>query len=233
MHSRRGPSMFSVNTAGRQLTASCWECLWVHRHKIVHSASRLLWNPISWPSAKLFILPPVYSARSAARQRLESTRSQGISPQVTHWRLGKSGFTSVGEVDCRKNHNVCEERCFFSCWYFSTGSIVLAQNRKLTANCHVTSALTSLHVLQTINSNLLHPCMQYLNIKQSVKRVFFIYGEHVVSAVYCWINPRVNLLSAPQKNDRRRRSGVSKLLFRSYQGFIWGERHQERVSQRL
>lgn len=59
---------------------------------------------------------------------------------------------------------------------------------------------------------------------------FFMYAEHVVSAVYCWINPWVNLLSAPQKNDRRWRRGVSKLPFRSYQRFIWGERHQERVA---
>ena len=47
-------------------------------------------NPISWPSAKLFILPPVYSVCSAARQRLESTRSEGLSPQATQWRLGTS-----------------------------------------------------------------------------------------------------------------------------------------------
>lgn len=75
------------------------ERLWIHLQKAEHSASRLLWNPISWPSAKLFILPPVYSACLAARQWLECTRSGGISPQVARWRLGKSGFTSVGEVD--------------------------------------------------------------------------------------------------------------------------------------
>lgn len=44
---------------------------------------------------------------------LESTRSEGISPQVTHWRLGKSDFTSVGEEDCRPNHSVSEEKFSF------------------------------------------------------------------------------------------------------------------------
>lgn len=74
----------------------------------------LLWKPISWPFAKLFILPPVYFACLAARQRLESTRSEGISPQATHWRVGNSDFTSVGEVDGRRNQ-VCvsKKKIFF------------------------------------------------------------------------------------------------------------------------
>jgi len=63
----------------------------------------LLWNPFSLPSDKLFILPPVYSACLAAFQGLESARSEGISPQATHWRLGKSAPTSAGEVGCRQN----------------------------------------------------------------------------------------------------------------------------------
>lgn len=73
--------MSIVNTAGDQRTAFCLERLGNHRHKSVHSASRL-GNHAALKShqlAKLFIVPPVYSARLAAFQRLESTRSERIS----------------------------------------------------------------------------------------------------------------------------------------------------------
>lgn len=107
----------SDNAAGCQLTASCWEHLWTHLHKTVHSAFQLHWNPISWPSAKLFILPPVYSACLAARQRLESTRSEGISPQVDHWSLGKKGFHLGGRGMLLRETRMLMRKSFFSCWY--------------------------------------------------------------------------------------------------------------------
>lgn len=159
---------------------------------------------------------------------LESTRSEGISPQVTHWRLGKSDFTSVGEEDCRPNHNVSEEK--FSFFMLIQHTFL---NRKYSVDLKSEAYFASFLLWHLCMFSRLIAVIPYIHTcsdstSNSLLRgysSFFMYAEHVVSAVYCWINPWVNLLSAPQKNDRRWRRGVSKLPFRSYQRFIWGERH--------
>lgn len=242
-----------VETNGDKAPASAqyssWRTSWsITSFHITESASLqcpLLWNltpaphpVLGWAVYPPSCLPCMLGCSSRVTERAQGHGELGHEPVCGVWEerrlLGESDCYGLEHWSMLAGETVTFSYCSVLIDVFTGRTVLMLK----TATC--LSSFTST-VLQNLHCNwiVLLLALQVLLflfltattlIPQcfTTEAIFLICTERVLSAWYCWINPRLKYLRDPSGKWQEEQKGLLKAI-RFYSCWIWGEKVQEEL----